>query len=259
MPHRSSRLVGVVPAAGEGTRLFPYPHPKELLPVGSQQIEINRRIETRPKLVSQYLIENMIDAGVRRFFFVLGSGKGDIAEYYGSGMNHGVNIAYLYQEQSRGMPFAIDLIYPWIQGDETVLMGMPDTIIEPSTALARLLRVHETWNADLSLGLFPTDTPAKFGMIGIDDDFNVTEHTDKPAETDLRWLWGIACWEMSFMELLHKEIPDVREETKELVLGSLFDLALDRDLVVKGLPFENGRYIDVGTYDDLRRALELYA
>jgi len=28
---------------------------------------------------------------------------------------------------------------------------------------------------------------------------------------------------------------------------------------VKALPFEDGRYIDVGTYDDLRYALQLYA
>lgn len=258
MSRGSSKSVGVVPAAGKGNRLSPYPHPKELLPVGCQQIKINDRVEKRPKVVSQHLIENMINGGVRRFFLILGKGKYDIMSYYGSGSAYGVDIVYLFQEQLRGMPFAIDLVYPWLQGDETIVMGMPDTIIEPPTAFAQLLNAHRAWNADLTLGLFRTNSPAKFGMIGIDEEFDVTEHVDKPTHTKLRWLWGIACWEMRFMKLLCETIPALRNDSEEVVLGRFFDLALDRGLRVKGLPFKNGRYIDVGTYDDLKHALELY-
>lgn len=258
MSPRSSKLVGVIPAAGKATRLFPYPHPKELLPIGAQQIEVDGQLEERPKVVSQYLIENMMGGGIRQFFIVLGTGKCDIMTYYGSGMSRDIDIAYLYQEQLQGMPFAIDLIYPWLHGDETIMMGMPDTIIKPPTAVDRLLEAHRMWDADLTLGLFRTRTPAKFGMIGTDEDFNVTEHVDKPTKTSLNWLWGLACWDMRFMELMHEAIPELQRDPGELVLGSFFDLALDRGLRVKALPFENGRYTDVGTYDDLKHALELY-
>jgi len=192
-----SELIGIVPAAGAGSRLSPYPNAKELFPIGYQRVRVNDRIERRPKVISQYLIENMINGGVRRFFFILGEGKHDIMHYYGNGSSYDVDVAYLFQEQLHGMPFAIDLVYPWLRGDETVVMGMPDTLIEPGDAFAKLLSAHRRWNADLTLGLFRTDKPAKFGMIGIDDESNVIEHVDKPSQTDLRWLWGIAAGEWS--------------------------------------------------------------
>lgn len=258
--HVADKVVGVVPAAGMGRRLFPYPHAKELFPIGYQEIEIDGRLEKRPKVISQYLIQNMIAGGVRRFFFILGHGKHDIMSYYGNGRAHKVHIAYLFQEELLGMPCAIDLAWPWLEGDETIAMGMPDTVVEPSDAFRRLLSAHREWRADLTLGLFRARNPSKFGMVSLDAEHNVVEHVDKPRRTHLVWLWGIACWAPSFTELLHATLqkPGDRRD-REVVLGDLFDEALAEGLRVKGLPFEEGRYIDIGTYDDLKTALEHYS
>ena len=54
------QLVGIIPAAGRGTRLAPLPFSKELFPLGYQQVKIDDRIQWRPKVVSQYMIEQMI-------------------------------------------------------------------------------------------------------------------------------------------------------------------------------------------------------
>jgi glucose-1-phosphate thymidylyltransferase len=253
------KLVGVVPAAGMGRRLFPYPHAKELFPVGYQEIEIDGHLEKRPKVISQYLIENMIAGGARQFYFVLGYGKHDIMSYYGSGRDYGVQVAYLFQDELRGMPYAIDLVTPWLQGNEITLMGMPDTIVEPKDAFHRLIDAHGRWQADLTLGLFRTCNPSKFGMVGIDTDCNVVKHVDKPTQTDLEWLWGIACWGQRFAALMHTSLSCQHPVEREVVLGDMFDAAMAQGLRVKGLPFEDGHYIDIGTYDDLKQALESYA
>jgi glucose-1-phosphate thymidylyltransferase len=260
VPRFSPReTVGVVPSAGFGQRLYPYPLAKELFPIGYQTIEVNGRLEKRPKVVSQYLIENMALAGIRRVFVVLGPGKHEIMAYYGNGQAYGIQMAYLFQDQPRGMPYAIDLITPWLRGDETVVLGMPDTLIEPRDSFLALLQAHHDWQADLTLGLFSARNPARFGMIGLDPDYNVIEHIDKPAHTSLEWLWGIACWGPAFSALLHEQLAKGGSvPNQEVVLGSCFDAALAQHLRVKGLPFQDGSYLDIGTYDDIGKALERY-
>src|SRR5215211_7957896 len=75
---RRQPMWGIVPAAGIGSRIQPLAFSKELLPVGS-------RVENgteRPRAVSEYLIERMIQAGADRICFVVSPGKSDILEYY---------------------------------------------------------------------------------------------------------------------------------------------------------------------------------
>lgn len=257
-------VIGIVPAAGRGRRLAPYPLPKELFPIGPQMVDVEGQLQQRPKVISQYLIDALVMAQPDRLFFVLGPGKLDIVEYFRNGETYGVPFAYGFQSEARGMPYALDLIHPWLKGSELVLMGMPDTIIEPRDAFCRLLDAHRAWKADLSLGLFPTDRPQKFGMIGINSDNDVVAHLDKPQHTNLKWLWGITCWGPNFTSLMHETLEQAGEELanqrgREPVLGDIFDIALAKGLRVKGLPFEDGRYIDIGTYDDLRQAVLLYA
>jgi UTP-glucose-1-phosphate uridylyltransferase len=71
---------GIIPAAGLGTRIQPLGFSKELLPVGSSLVG---DVE-RPRAVSEFLVERMLKAGATRICFVVGPGKSDIVQYYGS-------------------------------------------------------------------------------------------------------------------------------------------------------------------------------
>ena len=250
-------IVALIPAAGRGSRLAPFPCPKELFPVGYQDYPVGSTSEKRPKVVSQYLVENMRTAGAKRLFIILGEGKADIMSYYGDGSRFDLEVAYLYQEQLTGMPGALDLATPHIAG-ATVVFGMPDTIIEPHDLFAKLLAEHQDNAADLTLGLFPTDNPSKFGMVEIDAENNVLSTIDKPAETERTFMWGCACWSPRFTNLLHTFLADNPYAGREIVLGDVFDEALHRDYTVKGIPFPTGQYIDIGTAAELNSALKRF-
>lgn len=251
------RIVAIIPAAGKGSRLFPFPCPKELFPVGYQDIQIGSRLEKRPKVVSQYLLENLVAAGAGRIFIILGEGKHDIMRYYGDGTRFGTRVSYLFQEILRGMPSAIDLARPWLT-DETVLFGMPDTIIEPRDAFSKLLDFHHDQGDVLTLGLFATDNPAKFGMVDFDRTGRVLGTVDKPEQTDLTHMWGCACWSPEFTSLLNDFLVQNSRQEGEMVLGDVFNYCLDLGKKVSGLVFERGRYIDIGTTKELNLALKQF-
>jgi len=80
-------LVGVVPAAGKGSRLAPYPHSKELLPVGYQLVDTGSCVQKRSEATAQYLVEGVRRAGVRKLCFIVSSckSKSDVMEYCGGG------------------------------------------------------------------------------------------------------------------------------------------------------------------------------
>ena len=225
--------------------------------MGYQEVEIKGQLQKRPKVVSQYLIEDLVQAGTDRVFLILGEGKSDIMSYYGDGRRFGANFAYLFQEKLNGMPNALALAQPWID-DATVLFGMPDTIIEPKNVFLNLLNDHLESSADLTLGLFPTSTPGKFGMVECDPDGTVVQTIDKPEETTLTLMWGCACWSLKFTQLLGRYVESVADSGGEAVLGDVFNLALQEGLSVRGCEFEDGQYIDIGTSDELDIALKQF-
>ena len=81
-PHPSDssvRIIGLVPAAGEGRRLSPLPFSKELLPVGF--FEETTEYGARPKPVCMYLLERIRRAGQfqwRRHVFQSGRCRNEV-------------------------------------------------------------------------------------------------------------------------------------------------------------------------------------
>jgi glucose-1-phosphate thymidylyltransferase len=247
-------IIGLVPAAGMGTRLYPYTGAKELLPIGSRKIMINGREEERPIIVSQYVVESMVKAGARKIIIIINRHKDDLMGLYKDGRQYGVDICYLFQDEPLGMAHALNLARNWV-GDATVLLGMPDTVVLPDTCFIQLLERHRSFKADLTLGLFPTDKPYKFGMVEADENFEILRHEDKPKETTMTEMWGIVCWERTFTEKLAGHIEKTDAAGKEVVLGDIFDAMIGDKYVTKAVPIRDGRYYDVGTYDDFKRAV----
>ena len=89
---------GIVPAAGNGTRIQPLAFSKELLPVGSRLGEDGAE---RPKAVSEYLVERMVEGGATKICFVISPTKSDIVRYYGGGIGK-VDAAFVVQPRRQG-------------------------------------------------------------------------------------------------------------------------------------------------------------
>src|SRR3954471_1219804 len=143
-----THMWGIVPAAGSGTRLQPLAFSKELLPVGSW---FDGNTE-RPRAISEHLVERMIRAGATKICFVISPGKSDILEYFGAEIGT-ARLAYVVQPNAGGLCDAIFRALPFIDAEETVLVGLPDTIWFPEDALAALP------DGRLTFLLFPVDKP----------------------------------------------------------------------------------------------------
>lgn len=247
-----SKIIGLIPAAGRGKRVAPLPCSKELFPIGFfMDTNAKGEIQPAPKAVGSYILERMAVAGINIVFIVLGEGKWDIPSYFGDGSRFNTKIAYLFQENLWGMPYALNLIRPWLRDDSTVLFGMPDTIWTPQNAFQQLLDAHHKTLADLTLGLFPTKTPERFGMVEFNNEGQLLYVIDKPTQTNLRYMWGIGCWGLKFAEFMDETLQKLSHSHQEIVLGDIFQAALDAGLNIRVLPFENGEYIDIGTPENL--------
>ncbi len=250
-------LVGLIPAAGKGTRLHPLPFSKELYPIGYHPVVVDGEKKLRPKVVSQYLVNHMQRMGVEKIIITLGPGKSDIMDYYGSGKTTGVPIVYNFQSVARGMPYALDLSYPWLKKDDVIVFGMSDTIIEPENAFLDLKNFFNKQTPDLLLGLFPTNNPKKFGMVDFQANGTVKTTIDKPQNSILTHMWGCCLWNYNFAEFMHEFLKKHEpQNNKEVVFGDIINLAITQGLKVQSLPINDGRYIDIGTIEDLDQALK---
>jgi len=235
---------GIIPAAGNGTRIQPLAFSKELLPVGSRLDE--RGIE-RPRAVSEYLVERMIRAGASKICFVISPWKSDILHYYGGAVGE-TAIAYAIQAQAGGLCDAIFRALPLIHPDEDVLIGLPDTIWFPEDALCAL---PENCLAFL---LFPVDHPELFDAVDCDPDGRVREIQVKSREARTNWVWGAFRMPGRVLHRLYA-LWQSRDRGDEY-FGTLVNAWLAQGNDAVGVR-AGASYVDVGTLNGYREALHL--
>jgi glucose-1-phosphate thymidylyltransferase len=241
--------LGIVPAAGRGSRLGLYRATKELIQVGYETVETDDgATQLVPKAAIDHVLGAMRRGGVRSAFVVLSPVKWEIFRYLGSGELRDMDVAYLCQEESQGMPHALDLAHPFV-GDRTVCMGMPDTLVAPADCFAQLLAFHDKRGADLSLGLFPVADPRSFAPVVLDPvTGRVVDILEKPEVPPVSTIWGIAAWSPAFGEFLHEFVRTAKAgPAREGILSEAFLQSAQSGLEVFGLPFDTGHYHDIGT------------
>lgn len=236
---------GIIPAAGAGTRIQPLAFSKELLPVGSR---LDDGVE-RPRAVSEHLIERMLLGGARKICFVISRDKADILHYYGGRIGP-AELAYVVQPQPAGLCDAIFRALPLIAPDESVLIGLPDTIWFPKDGFAALP------DDVLSFLLFPVAHPEFFDAVVTGDDGAVREIQVKRAGASSSWIWGGIKMPGATLHALHAlwQEPGRRDE----YIGTLINAWLARGGVARGVRAGDA-YVDVGTLNGYREALRLLA
>ncbi|MBV8831298.1 MAG: nucleotidyltransferase family protein [Acidobacteriaceae bacterium] len=232
---------GIIPAAGMGSRIQPLAFSKELLPVGSYFTGPTER----PRAVSEYLVERMVNAGVDKICFVISPGKSDILDYFGS---HALSAAIFYavQPSPEGLCDAVFRALPLIPPGEDVCIGLPDTIWFPENALRDLP------SREFSLLLFPVSHPERFDSVVTDATGQVQQVRVKQQEVLTEWIWGAMKMSGSILAELHA----IWSHRKDEYLGTLINEYLSRGGKARGYPIGES-YVDVGTLNGYREALRL--
>lgn len=230
-------LKGVILAGGTGTRLYPLTRlvNKHLLPVGR-------------KPMVQYAIEKFKEAGIRELLVVTGKQSAHLyLDYFGSGEEWGVHLAFLVQEQAGGIADALSLVEPYIPrgGKFAVMLG--DNLFEDS--LKEEVERFKQQAGGARVLLKKVDDPRRFGVPVIVGD-RIREIEEKPARPKSEYcVTGIYFYDSGVFDKIRAIAPSARGELEISDVNSLY--AREGTLtygVIKGW------WTDAGTFASLKEA-----
>jgi glucose-1-phosphate thymidylyltransferase len=153
-------MKAIIPVAGAGTKLRPhtYTQPKALIPMAG-------------KTVLSIIVEQLKDAGIEEFIFIVGYLGEKIRDYVQIHFPT-IKAHYVYQGDRQGSGHALKLTRDLVQGDE-IFVVLGDTITEYD--------VKEVLNSPTSmLGVKKVDDPREFGVAEMDSAGMVTHVVEKP-------------------------------------------------------------------------------
>jgi len=235
-------MQGVVPAAGEGTRLRPLTddRPKALVELGG-----------RPLLAHGF--DTLLELGVAALVVVVGHRGDEIVERFGDAYS-GVPIEYVEQPEPVGLADAVLRAEPHVDGDFVLLNG--DNVFD--AAPASLLERHRATDADATLLVdeVTTDEAAATGVLRFDDDGALDGVVEKPVDPpSTRVTRGCYVFSPAVFHACHLVRPSANGEHE---LSDAVDL-----LLRAGRPVEtaavDGRCVNVNTPEDLAAAERLIA
>lgn len=154
-------MKAIIPVAGAGTKLRPhtYTQPKALIPLAG-------------KTVLSIIIDQLKEAGIRDFIFIVGYLGEKIQDYVKTHYPE-LTCHFVYQNERYGTGHAIDLAKEIVQEDE-VFIVLGDTIAEYDVKAM----VESTVS---TLAVKKVDDPRNFGVAEINDDGYIGRVVEKPA------------------------------------------------------------------------------
>jgi len=241
---KEKKFVGLIPAAGGGTRLYPFSKavPKEMYPILG-------------KAVIEHSIENLRKGGIEDIFIIVGYQKGALMDYIGDGSLYGANVAYIYQTRRRGIAHAILQSKRWINQSFVTLLG--DSFIEPKEEILRIMELHIEKKACVTVLLFRVKDPTGYGIVklrNLENGYGVIERMiEKPSlkeaeefETNGEYyaLCGLYVFEPKIFDYIEETGPGAKGEIQ---ITDAIHLAVEKGEKVYGMIL-NGKYLDVGKW-----------
>jgi glucose-1-phosphate thymidylyltransferase len=153
-------MKAIIPVAGAGTKLRPhsYTQPKALIPLAG-------------KTVLSIIIDQMTDAGIDEFVFIVGY-LGDKIRDYVKAKYPDLKAHYVQQIDRQGIGHAIQITREVVNEDEVIVV-LGDTICEYD--------VKAVVESDYSmLGVRKVDDPREFGVAEINDKGYIDHVVEKP-------------------------------------------------------------------------------
>jgi len=234
-------LKGVVLHGGHGTRLRPLTHtgPKQLIPVAN-------------KPISQYVLEDLRDSGVKDIAIILGDIYPEkVKECYGDGAKLWVNLTYVPQGDPKGIAQAVSLCEKFTGKDDFVVY-LGDNLLKGG--IKKYADEFRTSKYDAMILLCPVKNPQLFGVAKFSEDGKLVGLVEKPKIPPSKYaLTGI----YFFRPVIYDEIRKLKPSWRgELEITEAIHLLVEDGHDV-GHHVVSGWWKDTGSPEDILEANRL--
>jgi glucose-1-phosphate thymidylyltransferase len=215
-------------------------------------------------------MEHMLEAGIKRVYWIIDSRKLDIPACFGDGTNLGLDLSYLTIIDSPATPATLDVAYSNVASNICAL-GFPDILFQPCGAYQKVLNRLRATTADVVLGLFPTNQPEMVDMVSHDQAGHVLEIAIKPkGPTQLVHTWSIAVWKPQFTQFMHdfvkteltsrtsQGVLSEYDAPRELFVGDVIQAGLKHGLRIMCEIVSETPSLDAGTHESLALARQSF-
>lgn len=234
-------MKGIILHGGHGTRLRPLTHtgPKQLIPVAN-------------KPMSQYVLEDLREAGIKDVAFIVGGVLSEkVKNYYRDGREFGVEATYIHQEEPGGIAQAVSLAEKFV-GDCPFVVYLGDNLLKGK--IGEFVKEFESSNYDAMILLCEVDNPKQFGVAEFDGNEKLVRLVEKPKDPPSNYaLTGIYFLTTKIFEMIEELKPSWRGE---LEITEALQSMLDAGYKV-GHKFVTGWWKDTGTVEDILEANRL--
>jgi UTP--glucose-1-phosphate uridylyltransferase len=273
----------IIPAAGLGTRLFPATkeQPKEMLPIFTTAA--NGSMLVKP--VVQLVFEQLHEAGLREFCYIVGRGKRGIEDHFTPDANcvrsleemgkegqasdlerfykklNTSTTMWVNQPEAKGFGNAVLMAQPFVQNERCLVHAGDSLIISKNMDyIKKLLNAYERLNADAAFIVLEIENPRQYGIVEGDEVepgiFKVRKVVEKPENpaTNLA---------IMAMYVFHPVIFKALEATEpgkngEIQLTDAIQKLVDWGLKVYAVKLDKGyAHLDIGSPERYWEALEL--
>jgi len=190
-----TNMKALVLTAGEG---------KRLRPLTTNRSKSMLMIAGRPVL--QYIIDSLVENGIRDIIIVVGHGREELIDHYQMGGDQGVRIRYVIQHKQEGAENAILTAREELADEEEFLLVNGDVLVEPEM-IKRTLTNHETIGGDVTMLVTLVSNPEQFGTVKIGSNGVVEKLVEKggPDRYVSNYaVAGISVFSKETLELLEK-------------------------------------------------------
>ncbi len=234
-------MKGVILHGGHGTGLRPLTHtgPKQLIPVAN-------------KPISQYVLEDLIEAGIKEIAILLGEVYPEkVKERYGDGTRFNASIIYINQGEPKGIAQAVGLCKEYIN-KAPFIVYLGDNLLKGG--IKNYVRTFNNSDHDAMVLLCKVKNPQRFGVAKFDKNKKLVQLVEKPKEPPSDYaLTGIYFFKPIIFDMIKTLRPSWRGE---LEITDAIQALLEKGYSV-GYQMVEDWWKDTGAPEDILEANRL--
>jgi NDP-sugar pyrophosphorylase family protein len=220
----------IIMAGGKSTRLEPFSKifPKPLIPIGDKPI-IDR------------IIDEFRKNGINRYYLTLNY-KGDMIESYFNHMKKDYHVSFLREKGYYGTAGSLKLFHKYT--DDTFIVSNCDVIIKAD--FEDVIKFHNKQESDLTILSSMQHYKIPYGVINFKKGGEVINLTEKPEYT-----FAVNAG----VYILRRKILRFIPSHKRFDMTDLIKVLIDSRKRVFTYPVNENEYIDIGQWDEYKKAM----